>query len=141
MTRAQAGMPTARAAGSGRLWGEVDCYILDDGQRVIAQRAILRSLGDPARTRGAEEGNFGRFLARLPKGSEELTRGAEIEFQIAQPQRGARRAEEAAVDGPDASPKSLHEACAQIIAGMADPWPGWCSHFARFITMPPEVVQ
>lgn len=55
--QAMTGTHTHRATATGKLWGEVDCYILDDGQRVISQRAILDSIRNPGKARGSETGN------------------------------------------------------------------------------------
>jgi hypothetical protein len=88
--------PTERAgpaaAAAGKLWGAVDCYILDDGQRVIAQRAILRALRNTDASRGHDRGDLGQYLARLPKSYAHLARGPEIEFRIPQTQGGMVRA-------------------------------------------------
>lgn len=86
------GQMLPRAVSFGELWGQVDCYILDDGRRVIAQRGILRSLRNTEKTRGNETGNLGQFLARLPKHFEDLTRGNEIVFVVPQSQGGVVRA-------------------------------------------------
>lgn len=83
-------IPSATA--SGKLPGNVDCYILEDGQRVIAQRAILRSLRNSGETSGVKDGNFARILARLQKRFAHLTSGAGVEFSIPWSQGGAGRA-------------------------------------------------
>ena len=90
MMQGEAQIPTAKAGG--KLWGKVECFILDDGRRVIGQRAILRSLENPEKTSGAGTGHLDRFLARLPKRFQGLTSGAEIEFRIPWEQGGSGRA-------------------------------------------------
>ncbi len=55
--------------------GLLDCYVLDDGRRVVSQRGIVKALS------GAEDGKLDRYLDRLPCRFAELKAGPEIEFQ------------------------------------------------------------
>lgn len=76
------------ATRAGKLWDRVDCYILDDGRRVIAQRGILRALRNAEETRGHERGDLCQYLARLPSRFEHLTSGHEIRFSVPQEHGG-----------------------------------------------------
>lgn len=53
---------------SGTIFGGlVDCYVLDNGKRMISQRGALRALRGKARADGgAEDGDISRFIGRLP---------------------------------------------------------------------------
>lgn len=83
-----------KAVASGMLFGRYECHVLEDGERLMTQRGMLRAIRNDSAdlTRGPEKGDLGRFLARLPKRFEHLTRGPEIEFEIPQEQGGFVRA-------------------------------------------------
>lgn len=67
---------------SGRVFGQVDCYVLADGRRVISQRGAVRGLTQkPGETSGREGGNLAAYVERLPNGLALLEAGAEIRFQ------------------------------------------------------------
>lgn len=63
---------------------EVDCYNLDDGRRVISQRAIVRLLTGGGHKGGAKPGNLRRFLDRIPHESAEnlVEPNSEVEFLL-----------------------------------------------------------
>jgi hypothetical protein len=82
------------AVRSGSLPGGVDCYIGSDGGRYLSNRGMLRGIRPS--TTGPEKGDFGRYLARLPNASTDLTSGPEVEILVPQPQ-GAWTPEEFAV--------------------------------------------
>jgi len=77
-----------KAVASGVLFEEmgtpVDCYVLEDGRRVLSSRGELRAL----RPGGRDRGDLGQYLARLPNRFASLTRGHEIEFSAPQPHGG-----------------------------------------------------
>lgn len=54
----------------------VDCYVLDDGRRVISQRGVVRALTGGA----AEQTSLGRFLDRLPNRFAHLAAPPSCEF-------------------------------------------------------------
>lgn len=85
-------MPKALYAG--KLFdGLVDCYVLDDGRRVISQRGMVRSLsGGPGR------GNVSRYIERLPSQFNGLTVVPEIHFAIPTGGRAIGREHAWAVD-------------------------------------------
>lgn len=62
--------------------GAADCYVLDDGRRVLSGRGMVRTLTSSPENAGRESGNIGAYLARLPNGSALLASGAEIEFSL-----------------------------------------------------------
>ncbi len=73
-----------KAIAEGKLFEEfgfaVDCYVLEDKRRVIAQRGIIRALR--GKTGGAEDGQLGRLLARLPSRFATLAAEPEIAFTM-----------------------------------------------------------
>lgn len=57
-----------RAVASGTIFGGVDCYVFEDGSTALSQRGMLRGLrGKTTAEGGAEDGDLGRYLARLPE--------------------------------------------------------------------------
>lgn len=57
-----------RAVASGTIFGGVDCYVFADGSTALSQRGMLRGLrGKDGAKGGAEDGDLGRYLARLPE--------------------------------------------------------------------------
>jgi hypothetical protein len=69
-----------KATHSGKLLGYAECYVLEDGRRMVSQRgvlAILRGKGV-----GNETGDLGKFLARLPSQFKYLAVGTRIEFEL-----------------------------------------------------------
>lgn len=56
--------------------GLLECYVLDDGRRVLSQRGIVQALNS-----GAKDGKLDRYLDRLPSRFASLQAGPEIEFQ------------------------------------------------------------
>lgn len=56
---------------------EMECHVLNDGRRVITQRAIVKALSG-----GRESGNLSRYLETNPIINHHLTAGTEIEFKI-----------------------------------------------------------
>lgn len=63
-------MPTTKAIATGVIFGGlVDCYVLDDGRRVLSQRGAVRALRAKTSSKndGAEFGNLSRYTARLPE--------------------------------------------------------------------------
>lgn len=66
-----------RATHAGTIFdGLIDCYVLDDGRRVVSQRGVVRALTDG----GREGGNLGAYLAKMPNEYGHLATGAEIVF-------------------------------------------------------------
>lgn len=63
---------------------EVDVYNLDDGRRVISQRAIVRAItsGKPGKSGGREGGNLAPYLSKLPERFRLSEAGAEIVFVL-----------------------------------------------------------
>lgn len=72
----QVSRPKALYAGS-LFDGLLDCYVLDNGRRIVSQRGAVRALSG-----GRESGNLGAYLARLPNGYDTLTAGAAIDFVL-----------------------------------------------------------
>lgn len=69
-------MSRPKATCSGQLFnGLVDCYVLEDGQRIISQKGAVRALSG-----GAEDGKIGRYLSRLPSRFAGLAAGPAVEF-------------------------------------------------------------
>lgn len=67
-TKPQTQVNRSRAVASGTIFGNVDCYVLEDGSTVLSQRGMLRGLrGKTPADGGAEDGDLGRYLARLPE--------------------------------------------------------------------------
>jgi hypothetical protein len=62
--------------------GLLDCYVLDDGRRVLSGRGMVRALTAGPENGGRESGNLGPYLSRLPNGSALLASGAETEFTL-----------------------------------------------------------
>jgi hypothetical protein len=66
--------------------GLLDCYVLDDGRRVLSGRGMVRALtarsAEDGGTVAAESTPLGRFLARLPNGSVLLASSPETEFTL-----------------------------------------------------------
>lgn len=58
-----------KAVATGKLFGGlVDCYVLEDGRRVLSQRGAVAALTQKAgETGGAKHGLLGRFFERLPE--------------------------------------------------------------------------
>jgi hypothetical protein len=74
---AQVDLPRAVAEGVLALGSvRVDCYVLDDGRRVLSQRGILRAL-----ELGAKDGKLARLLERLPHDSGGLSLGPNFAFR------------------------------------------------------------
>lgn len=68
-----------KAVCSGTLFdGLVDCYVLDDGRRVISQRGVVRALTGGGRSRG----DISTYIDRLPEDSRHLALAAAIEFRL-----------------------------------------------------------
>jgi hypothetical protein len=66
-----------KAIATGALFdGLVDCYVLDDGRRVLSQRGAVRAL-----TGGREGGQFGQYIERLPTKSSIESAGTNFEFE------------------------------------------------------------
>ncbi|HRE87599.1 MAG TPA: hypothetical protein PK095_00545 [Myxococcota bacterium] len=65
---------------------EVDCYVLEGGIRVLAQRSILNALAGE-KNGGTGFGHLGRYLARLPATYADLSVAPVLEFT---PPRGGR---------------------------------------------------
>lgn len=124
--------PRPRASASGTIFGGVDCYVLGDGTTVLSQRGMLRGLrGKSGSEGGAEDGDLGRYLARLPEKYSGLS-AAPFEFlapdgnlAIGRPARDfvamCRAYAEMYADG------TIHKArvpiarnCIAILAGLAD---------------------
>ena len=72
-----------KAVASGVLFEEmrtpVECYVLEDGRRVLSQRGEARALRGIG---GADDGKIGRLISRLPKKYEALALGPTIEFTL-----------------------------------------------------------
>lgn len=62
--------------------GILECYVLDDGRRVLSQRGIIRTLINSEENGGPGNAHLGRYLERLPNGSALLAAGPEIEFNV-----------------------------------------------------------
>jgi len=78
---------TPRAVAAGTLFdGLVDCYVLEDGRRVVSQRGILRALQNAEDEFEAGSTYIGRYLAKLPSEYKGLASSPTIKFQ---PPRGA----------------------------------------------------
>lgn len=70
-------MSRPKATAAGTLFdGLVDCYVLDDGRRVLSQRGSVRAL-----TGGREGADLGTYLARLPKNFSVESASANFEFE------------------------------------------------------------
>lgn len=69
--------PKAIAAGT-LFDGAVDCYVLDDGRRVISQNGAVRALSGGAR----ERGDLSVYINRLPSRFGHLTARAGLEFDM-----------------------------------------------------------
>lgn len=55
-----------KASCEGKIFGGlVDCYVLEDGSRVVSQTSVIRALRGADGDR-AKDGDLGRYLARLP---------------------------------------------------------------------------
>lgn len=59
---------------------EVDCYVLEDGRRVLSQRGIMA--GITGAKGGAKNGNLTRLVSRLPEKHRALALGPSIEFVL-----------------------------------------------------------
>ena len=69
-------MSTPKATHRGTIFdGLLDCYVLDDGRRVVSQRGIVKALS------GREGGGLAPYLDKLPNRFAGLQAGAEIDFQ------------------------------------------------------------
>ncbi len=67
----------AVASGTLNLGGrEVDCYVLEDGRRVLSQRGILAGIG------AAKKGDLARLISRLPERFNELGAPPTVEFVL-----------------------------------------------------------
>jgi hypothetical protein len=66
-----------RAIASGTIFGSVDCYVLEDGSTVLSHGGMLRGLRGSDR---ADDGNIGRYLARLPDKYSGLSTEPNLEF-------------------------------------------------------------
>ena len=73
--------PRAIHAGASIFNGTLDCYILDDGRRVLSQRGMLHALRGPE-TVGGKDGDLGRAVARLPQRFAHLALEPRIEFTL-----------------------------------------------------------
>lgn len=67
-----------RAVASGTIFGNVDCYVLEDGSTVLSQRGMLRGLRGA--TDGHERGDLGQYLARLPEKYSAIATATTFEF-------------------------------------------------------------
>lgn len=63
---------------TGKLFGHVDCHVLDDKRRVVTHNGIIRGLTDGA----VDRGDLGRYVSKLPNGSRILALRPEIEFDL-----------------------------------------------------------
>ncbi len=71
-------MSTPKATHRGTIFdGLLDCYVLNDGRRVVSQRGIVRALAGAS----SETNPLGRYLDKLPKRFAHLQASSEIEFQ------------------------------------------------------------
>lgn len=63
---------------------EVDCYNLDNGRRVISQRAIVRVLTGTGHKAGRDRGDLRQYVARIPHESAEklVATRSEVEFVL-----------------------------------------------------------
>lgn len=72
-------MASPKAVASGRLHfgsNDVECYVLEDGRRVISQRGILAGIG------AAKKGDLGRLISRLPERFCDLGAPPTIDFVL-----------------------------------------------------------
>jgi hypothetical protein len=60
--------------------GAAECYVLDDGRRVISQRGILRALRGSGNGGGPGNADLARFLGRIPERFRHFEAVPEIEF-------------------------------------------------------------
>lgn len=78
-----------KAIASGALFdGRMDCYILNDGRRVVSQRGEVAAL--TRLTSGSKHGDLDRFLSRLPNEYKHLASGSKVEFEVPLEGGGAR---------------------------------------------------
>jgi hypothetical protein len=77
-----------KAVRAGKLFPEfgagVDCYVLEDGRRVISQAGVVRALRNTAKSARAEDGDLGRYLARMPSRFDYLATAPTIGFEMPQ---------------------------------------------------------
>lgn len=67
---------------AGILFGACECYVLEDGRRVLSQRGIVRALTakDGGKAAGLEKGNLGQYLGSLPKRFAYLATDSDVEI-------------------------------------------------------------
>jgi hypothetical protein len=63
---------------SGAIVARVECYVLEDGRRVISQVGAVRALSGNAT---AKDGQIGRYIARLPSRFAELASTPSVEIE------------------------------------------------------------
>jgi hypothetical protein len=117
-----------RAVASGTIFGGVDCYVFADGSTILSQSGMVRGLRGNAR---AEDGDLGRYLARLPEKYSDLA-AAPISFLTPDGTEALGRASRDFVAMCRAYAEmyangSIHKAripiarnCIAILAGLAD---------------------
>ena len=77
-TKTTAPLNRPRAIASGTIFGNVDCYVLEDGSTVLSQRGMLRGLR--GEIDGHERGDLGQYLARLPEKYSAIATATNLEF-------------------------------------------------------------
>lgn len=85
-------MQRLKAIAEGKLFGVVDCYVLDGGVRVLSKRGVVRLLSsglqsaEPRESEdfdsGHKSGSLGQFLGRLPSRYGNLAADTNIEFTL-----------------------------------------------------------
>lgn len=76
-------MTTRHAIATGKIWDTVDCYVLDNGMRVLSKNAAASYLVSDVENRPAKQHNLDRYLSRIPEKFRPKTEGPNIEFKLA----------------------------------------------------------
>lgn len=80
-------MSRPRVMYAGKLWGLVDCYVLDDKRRVLSMRGAVRALTteniekNDGHENGTDNGNLAQYVSRLPEKYGLKSSGTTFEIQ------------------------------------------------------------